>query len=244
MDTAGLLSVRRYGASPGCHSHGHFQVLLGLSGTLELEVEGRGMRVATGGGCVIAPGDRHDFASTRGSLCLVLDSAHPGWAQCAQQRGAMAPPAAALPLAHYLADALQNARPLAQAHGPALLLEAWLAGTGAPADRPVPALRRRPIDWQALRQWAEQQWHREITVADLAARAHLSPSQFAARCREDHGVGAMEWLRGQRLAQARWLRASGMAVAEVALRTGYRSPSALTAALRRQGVRAAPIHTG
>jgi len=44
----------------------------------------------------------------------------------------------------------------------------------------------------------------------------------------------MAWLRGQRLAQARLLRGGGMAVAEVAQRTGYRSPSALTAALRRQ----------
>ena len=38
---------------------------------------------------------------------------------------------------------------------------------------------------------------------------------------------------GQRLAHARLLRGTGMAVAEVARRTGYRSPSALTAALRR-----------
>ena len=70
-------------------------------------------------------------------------------------------------------------------------------------------------------------------MADLAAQVHLSPSQFAARCRGEHGVGAMAWLRGLRLAQARVLRGTGMAVAEVAQRTGYRSPSALTAALRR-----------
>lgn len=50
---------------------------------------------------------------------------------------------------------------------------------------------------------------------------------------DDQGMGAMAWLRGLRLAQARVLRSTGMAVAEVALRTGYRSPSALTAALRR-----------
>lgn len=44
----------------------------------------------------------------------------------------------------------------------------------------------------------------------------------------------MEWLRGLRLAQAQWLRGRGLPVAEVARRTGYRSPSALTAALRRE----------
>ncbi|BEP94766.1 helix-turn-helix domain-containing protein [Acidovorax sp. A79] len=237
MPSSEQLSLRRYGASPGSHSHDHFQVLLGLSGALDLEVEGRGVRVSPGGGCVIAPGDRHDFESARGSLCLVLDSAQPGWARCLRPhgQGASAPPAEALPLAHYLAGALQQGRPLAQAHGPALLLEAWLAGSGPRAWPPgLAPSRQRPIDWAALRQWAAQQWDGALSVADLAARVHLSPSQFAARCRDEQGLGPMAWLRGQRLAQARLLRGGGMAVAEVAQRTGYRSPSALTAALRRQ----------
>lgn len=233
---AGSLSLRRYGASPGSHSHAHFQILLGLSGALELEVEGRGLRVGPGGGCVIAPGDRHDFASTRGSLCLVLDSSHPDWARCATQgAGHTTLPAPALPLARYLATALQQGRPLAQAHGPALLREAWLAdsaGTATPEPAPGYA-RRRPIDWPALEHWAAQQWHTPLTVADLAQRVHLSASQFAARCRDDQGISAMAWLRGLRLEQARLLRDSGLTVAEVARRTGYRSPSALTAALRR-----------
>jgi len=49
-------------------------------------------------------------------------------------------------------------------------------------------------------------------------------------------LGAIEWLRQQRLAHARLLRASGMPVAAVASATGYRSPSALTAALRRDAL--------
>ena len=232
MGSADLLSLRHYGASPGSHSHDHFQILLGLSGTLDLEVDGRGVRVAPGGGCVIVPGDRHDFESSRGSLCLVLDSAHAGWARCAGQRNTMAPPADALGLAHYLASALQVGRSLAQIHGPALLLEAWLGGSRPQVAR-FPAARRRSIDWPALQHWAAQQGHRELTVADLAAQVHLSPRQFAARCRDEQGTGPMAWLRSHRLAQARLLRGTGMPVAEVARRTGYRSPSAMTAALRR-----------
>ena len=234
---SGSLSLRSYGASPGSHSHAHFQILLGLTGALELEIEGRGVRVDPGSGCVIAPGDRHDFASQRGSLCLVLDSSHPDWARCATRHGtALASlPAPALPLARYLATALQQGHPLAQAHGPALLREAWLAAP-FPAGTPKPlagATRRRPIDWPALERWAAQQAHTPLTVADLAQRVHLSASQFAARCRDDQGISAMAWLRGLRLEQARLLRDSGLTVAEVARRTGYRSPSALTAALRR-----------
>ena len=75
MDTAGdHLSLRRYGPSPGSHSHDHFQVLLGLDGVLELEVEGRGRRVGPGEGLLVTPGDRHDFESSDGSRCLVLDT--------------------------------------------------------------------------------------------------------------------------------------------------------------------------
>ena len=70
-------------------------------------------------------------------------------------------------------------------------------------------------------------------MADLADVACLSASQFAQRCREEQGMSPMHWLRSLRLAPARELRLGGMGVAETARRTGYRSPSALTAALRR-----------
>lgn len=241
MNAAGSLSLRRYGPSPGSHSHGHFQVLLGLAGALELEIDGRGMRVAAGQGCVIAPGARHDFEARGGSLCLVLDSADLQWGRCATLPLQAAPPPPALALAGYLAHALQHNHTLAVAQGPALLLEAWLPAGPAAAARsprpedtlPRPGTRRRTIDWDALRQWAAQQWHRTLSVADIAEQVHLSPSQFAARCREEQGQGAMAWLRSQRLDHARLLRAGGMPVGEVARRTGYRSPSALTAALRR-----------
>jgi AraC-like DNA-binding protein len=226
--TADALSLRRYGASRGSHAHDHFQVLLGLDGVLELEVEGRGQRIVAGDGWVVAPGDRHDFEARDGSQCLVLDSTHPLWAQCAG-RSPAAPQA--LSLARYLAHCLQQQPTLpmlALQHGPALLLEAW--GPAAAADS-----RRRRIDWIALADWAQAHWRMPLAVADLAAVACLSPSQFAQRCRDEQGTSPMGWLRAQRLSHARQLRLAGLGVAEAARRTGYRSPSALTAALRRLG---------
>lgn len=233
MDT---LSVRRYGAAPGSHSHAHFQILWGLSGTLELEVDGRGLRLACGAGCVIAPGALHDFASAQGSECLVLDSSDPHWARCLGQAPAAAT-APALPLVRYLAAALQQGSALAQQHGPALLLESWLLGSAHAAPGTG---RRRPIDWHALRTWVAAHWHRPLGVADLAQRVHLSPAQFAERCRHEQGLPPMAWLRSLRLEQAQWLRSQGVPVAEAARRTGYRSPSALTAALRRAAPPASP----
>lgn len=219
---ADQLSVRHYGASPGSHAHDHFQILLGLDGVLELEVEGQGRRVGSGDGLVIAPGDRHDFESARGARCLVLDSPDPAWARL----GAAGPRPDALPLARYLASACTAGLVRARLLGPALLQEAW-------APPALPLRHRRAIDWSALQTWAKGT--APLTVADVAARAHLSAAQFSERCRQELGLNPMAWLRGLRLQQARQLRAQGLPVAEVARRCGYRSPSALTAALRREG---------
>jgi transcriptional regulator GlxA family with amidase domain len=219
------LSVRDYGPSRGSHSHEHFQVLVGLDGVLDLEVEGRSQRVAAGGGFVVAPGDRHDFESARGSSCLVLDTSDVLWSRCAAlpQR-----PQQVHALASYLAQALAEKQPLASVHGPALLLEAWSPLMQRPS-RP-----RRAIDWAALAAWVQARLHMPLTVDGLAAQACLSSSQFTLRCHEAQGVSPQEWLRGQRLDRAQQLRDAGRSVAEVARHTGYRSPSALTAALRRR----------
>lgn len=223
---AASLSVRDYGASRGSHAHAHFQVLVGLQGVLELEVEGRGQRVDAGQGVVVPPGDRHDFeaAGRDGSRCLVLDTADASWAA---RTGHMPADARLGALARYLALSLERetASALALLQGPALLREAW--------GLSEPVASGRPIDWPALAVWLRTHWHLPLTVADLAQQVHLGPSQFSERCRRETGLSPMQWLRGQRLSQARALRLGGMGVAEAARRTGYRSPSALTAAMRR-----------
>jgi len=217
-----VLSVRDYGASHGSHDHTHFQILIGLGGVLELEVAGRGQRIAAGDGCVVPPGERHDFEARGGARCLVLDSHTSDWA-----RVGSAPPPATLALARYLAQACIERLPRAQQLGPALMLEAWSSLPVRP-----PARQRRTIDWDALAHWALAGGP-GTTVSALAARVHLSAAQLAARCRDERGQSTQQWLRGLRLEQAREWRTQGLSVAEVARRSGYRSPSALTAAQRR-----------
>lgn len=218
------LSLRHYGPSHGSHAHGEFQVLLALDGVLDLEVQGRGLRIAAGQGCVIAPGERHDFESRSGSRCLVLDTADAGWAP----RVTIAPDAAqALALGRYLEQSLRRGG-LALRLAPSLLLDAW-----AQAATPIAPRPQRRIDWPQLTAWAQAHLHQPLTVASLAAQVHLSPTQFAARCRSQTGLSVMQWLRRERLARAQVLRAGGMKLADAALQCGYLSPSALTAALRR-----------
>jgi AraC-like DNA-binding protein len=229
VSVVGQLSVRHYGASHGSHDHPHFQVLLGLGGALALEVDGRGQRIGAGEGVVIAPGARHDFEAHGGARCLVLDTHHEGWEPAV---GRPAPTSDLLPLAHYLAQATEAGRPQARLLGPTLLLEAWLPAKPAASRSPRP---RRAIDWVTLARWA-QAHPTPPEVQQLAAQAHLSSAQFAARCQQELGLSPMQWQRRQRLAQARHWLDEGLSVAETARRSGYRSPSALTAALRREQI--------
>jgi AraC-like DNA-binding protein len=206
----GSLSLRQYGNSPGSHTHGHFQVLLGVEGTLEIEVQGRGRRIGSGDGCVIAPWERHDFEARSLARCLVLDTEETGWAAC---DGNPAKPGAARALAQYLSQALEHPHSLAWHYGPMLLLDCWRA-PNAPSAR-----SRRAIDWVALGKWCRDHMHLPLSVTDLAEQACLSPTQFAARCRQETG-------------RAQALRAQGLPAAVVAARCGYQSASALGAALR------------
>lgn len=219
------LSLRRYGPSRGSHAHTHAQLLWTLDGALELELDGSARRLAAGQGLLIPPGARHDFEAPQGSRCLVLDSADPAWRGCAAQ------PQHAQPvdhLARFLAAALEQGLPVSQALGAQLLAQAW-----GPGEARTMLRSGRAIDWAGLQRWLQTRLAAPLTVSDLAARAGLADSQFRVRCLAATGLTPMQWLRAQRLARARTLRAEGLPVALVAQRVGYDSPSALTAALRR-----------
>lgn len=226
------LSLRRYGPSPGSHAHAHYQVLWGWRGVLELEIEGHGVRMTAGRVAVIAPGARHDFWAGRDAVgqpaqCFVLDTCSPSLEPLA---GRVVEAEPALPrLLEYLQTQPAGSVVL-QAAVPLLLHS--LAARALPL---AAAPRGRRIDWPALQAWVETRLDQPLGVAQLAARVHLSPSQFAARCVQQWGMPPLAWVRERRLAAARRWRAQGLPVAEVALRCGYRSPSALTAALRRAG---------
>ena len=101
------------------------------------------------------------------------------------------------------------------------------------ACAPAPCSGRRHIDWPRLLSWVDDHLADPLDVAALATRVHLSATQFAARCTAEFGIAPMALVRRQRLAAALRLRAIGVPVAAAAARCGYRSPSALTAALRR-----------
>ena len=217
-------SIRSYGSSPGSHVHDHFQILWGLNGNLELEIDGKGTKLTAGGGIVIAPNERHDFESHSGSRCLVLDTPDTGWS--ARERVPQFAKATDH-LARFISEAIEGQLPIDQHYGALLLAQSW--GT-----LPVVQRVRREINWASLTQWVKDRLDTPLTASDLAGQACLSESQFRARCHEVLGCGPMQWARRLRLEQAQVLRSTGLSIAEVAKRTGYDSPSALTAAMQRE----------
>lgn len=221
MKNCPQLSVRSYGQAPGGHMHDHFQIIWPLHGCLELEIEGRAIALQVGDGLLVQPGDRHDFESRAGSRCLVLDTREPHW-QYRPERPLYA--RSASQMAAFLAVALQESLPLATESGPHLLAQSWGAAKGA-------TRLRRSIDWKQLATWAQDRLGQSVCAADLAASAHLSESQFRARCQQELGLTPMQWLRNLRLSRAGQLRQTGMKMADICCRVGYQSPSALTAAM-------------
>ena len=82
--------------------------------------------------------------------------------------------------------------------------------------------------------WMEQHLDEEVTVEQLAARAHMSPRTFARRFQQETGTTPYRWILRQRVLLAqRLLEATDETVDAIAGRTGFGT----AAALRHQFVR-------
>ncbi|GGJ10841.1 helix-turn-helix domain-containing protein [Streptomyces brasiliensis] len=83
--------------------------------------------------------------------------------------------------------------------------------------------------------WMEQHLDREVTVEQLAARAHMAPRTFARRFQQETGTTPYRWILRQRVLLAQeLLEGSDETMDAIADRTGFGS----AAALRHQFVRA------
>jgi transcriptional regulator GlxA family with amidase domain len=93
-------------------------------------------------------------------------------------------------------------------------------------DRPLPV---SPADTLAeVTGWLERHLDQQVTVAELAALAHMSPRTFARRFVQETGTTPLRWLTGQRILLAqRLLEDTGQSVDQVAARTGFGNAVAL-----------------
>lgn len=99
-------------------------------------------------------------------------------------------------------------------------------------ERPLP---RSPCDTVGeVLVWMQQHLDEEVTVEQLAARAHMSPRTFARRFQQETGTTPYRWILRQRVLLAQeLLESSDETMDAVAGRTGFGN----AAALRHQFVR-------
>lgn len=199
--------IRRYDREGGRHAHDHAQVLFGVRGTLELEVEGHASWVDASSGLVVPAGATHAYSAAAGAQVLVLD----GLSGPATQRLRQF----ALPRGWHSAG-----------HDADTLLALL---TGAPTLG-----ARRRIDLDALAERIDADLARDWSVADLAAACCLSPQRLRARFAQALGQSPLAFVQARRLNRAEQLLRRGLALDVVAAQVGYARASSLSAALRRQ----------
>lgn len=237
--TAGpILSLRHYRHDLIAHSHDHSQLVFGLGGRLDFEVQGHGAQVQRQGLMVVPAGAHHTCGSPAGSDCLVLDVPDAGWLQ--EQLGRHADASRRLldrpgPLSldnrqQQLVDWLASSAvddPLIAQQGAVLLLASLNAQT-------VSAPVKRHLPYAAFDAHIEQHAAHPLQVADLARLAGLSSARLHARFASECAMTPMDYIRQRRLLKARrLLQQTGLPIGEIAAQVGYSSQSAFSAAMRR-----------
>jgi len=207
------LTLRHYLEAPIAHSHDHAQLVFGLSGHLDLEVDGRGSQVRESSVMVLPFSAHHACGSRDGSRCLVLD----------------------VPTEHWLLQSLgehadASRRLLDQPARLALdprqhQLVQWLAH--GPVDDPLIVQQGAVLLLASL--------NHPLQVADLARIAGLSVARLHARFIAECGQTPMDYIRSRRLQLAlNLLRETPLPIGEIAERVGYTSQSAFAAAMLRE----------
>lgn len=198
--------LRRYRGDHGAHVHAHTQVLFGLEGCLDVEVEGRLMLVDAAAGLIIPAGATHGSEARFGAGVWVID------APASRDFDRVRP------------FALDTGRPAG------VSASQWLEWVHT-ARRALP---RRRLDTVSLEAAVAHALHEDWPAARMAAHFSLSIPQFHARWRGLTGLTPQAWLRERRLNEAERLLRSGWSGESVAAHVGYSTASALLYALRRE----------
>lgn len=227
------------------HAHDYHQIVIGLRGQAEFEIEGLGGTIGALSGCIVPANHLHYYAGTGDNRQLILDLPGDALALTGHHHELTrlfdAPRFFDLddPLERYLDFVVHELRLLTR-EGPLpaiqqerlalpLLgsLHARLAG-----DTPLGGHRR--LDLAALDRFIDRHLGSRLRVADLAAEACLSEAHFTERFRAQAGLSPWQYVLRRRLEAAhRLLQDSHLPLSEIAALTGFTNQSALSRAFRR-----------
>jgi AraC-like DNA-binding protein len=225
------LHLRSYGQPGEPDRHDFGQLVLPLSGSLLLDVEGRQGRLDPLHAGFVAPGAWHAQGGDTRNRSIIVDIGAAGLAPGAGERLFERPFAPLGPASRKLvefmalmldADSGAAPPPVVQGWVP-LLLDTLTLDAPRPASRLAALLAR--IEAVPGHAW---------TTESMASAVGCSVSRLHALFREELDASPHAWLLEHRLRRAReWLASTDLAIAEIALRAGFSEQSALTRALRK-----------
>lgn len=220
------------------HAHDFHQIVIGLDGHADFEIEGLGGRIAALSGCIVPANYLHYYEGIGTNRQLIFDLPDNAPALTGSHRVHArlfdAPRFFALdaPLRVYLRFLVRELSQPQPAPGD-LLAATFLGCLNARMPHNAPQRTRR-IDLAAIDAYIGQHIERRLSVTDLARHACLSAAHFSERFRQQTGITPYQYLLRQRLAAARQLLAdSPLPLSEIAAQTGFASQSALSHAFRR-----------
>lgn len=221
------------------HAHDFHQIVIGLEGEAEFEIEGLGGAISPLSGCIVPANHEHYYAGTGHNRQLILDLPQraPALTGFHHELSRLfdAPRFFTLdePLRHYLEFLLLE---LASPAGGAPAQSERLAGTllGCLHARLAQEVRgSRRLDLARLDRFIDQRLASRLSVADLAREACLSEAHFRHCFREQTGLTPWQYVRRRRLEAARrLLLESRLPLSEVAALVGFANQSALSHAFR------------
>ncbi|OOV90509.1 helix-turn-helix domain-containing protein [Pseudomonas sp. MF4836] len=232
------LAVRSYSGQVELHEHDFHQIVLPQSGSMDIEVDGRGGKVDGSQGVVIAAGARHTFLANRCNSFLVLD---------VLTQGAQGPKSAA-PLLEPLSDKrffavrpdIRHLLDYASSNGAGLIsspgmVEPWsrllLCSLLQPDVAP-----NHPGQFILARAQAyiERHLSTPMTVRDIARNAGTSERRLYVLFGQHLKTTPFAHIAMLRLNLAiDLLRQTSLSIIEIAHRAGYADQSALTHALKK-----------
>lgn len=222
------IDVRSYGQQWTADRHAFAQLVLPLSGEVQLDIEGKDARLNPLKGAVVVAGAWHAQRSAADNRSLIVDVgqeaiAHPVWERLAQR-----PFPEISPTARKLVEFMQLSMSGRTAQ-PALL-QGWLPLMLDTLAMEAPRLQSRLA---ALLAHAQANLALPWTTDSMAQFAHMSVSRLHALFQDELNTSPRAWLLAKRIERAcELLRHSGQPIAQIALATGFADQSALTRAMR------------
>lgn len=223
---------------PDHHAHTHHQIVLGLDGYAELEIQGRAGRIGPNQGCIVSSEHTHYFCGEHGNRCIVIDipkqlshNQYGEWAPlCADSHYFEVDDS----LRHFLVFAAMelNLRNDSELLMPQIM-QMLASCIRSRLALPLPSKQR--IDLQKLNQYLQGELANRPSVATLAKLFNCSESHFYSLFRGQTGQSPHQYLLEFRLqSAAHWLKHERLSLADIAERCGFANQSAMTLAIKKR----------